>query len=306
MIDKRNLIIGASGYIGRHLWQRLGVKQTVATYNDRPIRGAIPFTAGVSSLTEILNKADSVETAFIMVAMSNIDACAENRQLSDMVNVESVKEMIDILIERGIYVVFASSDAVYDGCSRDSTESETPTPIVAYGEQKREIEEYLAEKTSEYLCLRLSKVYGTEIGDGTLIMDSINRLMAGETVRAASDLIQSPAYIEDVVNAFADGVSKRLRGLYNAGGPISASRHQFISEVCEKLSRFENVPGKVISCSIDDFALTEKRPHDTSMDSARLYRALEWSFQPPSKMIDAVLSQEAFADAWSRELDANL
>src|SRR5258707_15890905 len=98
MKQARYLIIGASGFIGSHLYSALGSDRAIATYNTRPIPGGIHFDPATMRLSEtVLQDAPGLSHAFLLLAMSNIDECARNPELAYKINVESLQRVIDEL-----------------------------------------------------------------------------------------------------------------------------------------------------------------------------------------------------------------
>src|SRR5689334_18538577 len=116
MSRPRFLIIGASGFIGSHLYAALGRERSIATYSSHPVPGGVHFDAvGMRLSDSILRGEHGVTHAFLLHAMSNIDECARKPELARTINIDSQKRVIDDLLGAGVIPVFASSDAVFDG-----------------------------------------------------------------------------------------------------------------------------------------------------------------------------------------------
>jgi dTDP-4-dehydrorhamnose reductase len=257
----RFLIIGASGRVGTRLHRTLGPEYAVATYRASAFPGGVHFDSTRMRLRDTLLPEDSRYThAFLLQGVTNIDACARDPQGTAAVNVDSMRHVIDDLLESGIVPVFASSDAVYDGAKGRLTEEDPAAPILTYGRQKLEIERYLLERSKEAIVVRLAKVVGTGDPQSDMLEGWLGMLDAGREIACASDQIFTPIHAHDAARALVDLAKGSHRGLFNAGGP------------------------KVVECRLNDLPFSEPRPLDASMDSGKLYRALGWQ---PTTMHEA-------------------
>jgi nucleoside-diphosphate-sugar epimerase len=77
---RRYLIIGASGFIGSHLFRRLGPELAVATYFRHPVPGAVQFDVTSSAtLAQILPSGDArIAAAFLLLGVDSLDGCARD------------------------------------------------------------------------------------------------------------------------------------------------------------------------------------------------------------------------------------
>ena len=198
VLNKKNiLILGASGYIGRHLFKRLGIGRAVATFNKNPINDAVKFDSLNMSIADLKIDDREISHAIILLGETNIDTCAGNEKKSNDLNVGSIIALIEDLKSEGVIPVFISTDNVFDGTRGSYSETDLPNPIVVYGRQKLEIENYLQSQCKDFCIVRLSKVYGLAPGDGTLFTTWMKALFDGEYIRVATDQVFSPISIDD-------------------------------------------------------------------------------------------------------------
>ena len=269
---KKILILGASGFIGRALSERLGNEQCMCTYNSgKKLVNGIHFNILADSIANIDTSA--VSHAVVLFGVTNPDHCASNRELSDAVNICGVKRVLDELGERQIPCIFASSEVVFDGLKGDYVESDLPHPILRYGIQKRIVEEYIAEKWPLATSIRIAKVYGTRPGDKSLLDGWFQQALLGGEIRCAADFISSAVHIDDVVNSILTICSNRLYGTYHVGGPRGISRYDLFLSLLDAIQKKHPIPStRVVPCSIDDFVTVEKRPKNVSFVTKKLVR----------------------------------
>ena len=280
MNEPRSLVIGASGFIGRHLYARLGRERAIASYCQHPIAGGVYFDASQMRLSEkFLQGNHGIASAFLLGGIGKLDDCARDPKGTARVNVDGIKRMIDDLETAGVKIIFTSSDAVFDGTRGQWTENDPPKPILTYGKQKVAVENYLIEKDSTWVIARLSKVVGSEPGVHNLIGEWLEDIEAGRTLKCARDQIFSPIAVEDVVTALIRLAEGPFTGIFNVCGPRSMSRLDLLNMLKNEIQHYKNIEVKIVPCSIKDFSFMEERPLDLSMSPQKLYSALGTTFE---------------------------
>ncbi len=275
MNNDKILVLGGSGFIGRHLRASLagqmGEDRVVATYNGTPFPGGLRFDARAGNLAEVVPDLETFSHAVILLANAYPDDCAKNPEASRALNVTALKAIIDQLAESGVCPVFASTEVVFDGQKGGYVESDAVNPILLYGKQKAEIEEYLGSRVPGALILRIANVYGSDPAGSGVIAGWHGTVAGGaKTVRCARDYIASPIHVEDVAEAMIRLMERECHGLYHIAGPQPLSRQAMFETLLEEMRRSGPVDLEVISCSIDDFPTEERRPRDISMAVEKL------------------------------------
>ena len=151
----QNLIIGGSSKIGRNL--NLNKKYYDYTYFKNKIKNGIFFDIKYKLFKQLdFKKYDNI---IILSSITNPKICQENKNLSNNINVNYTKNLIDECINNNKKIIFFSSDYVFDGNKGNYSENDKPNPINLYGEQKLKIENYLKSQTKNYTILRISKTF---------------------------------------------------------------------------------------------------------------------------------------------------
>jgi dTDP-4-dehydrorhamnose reductase len=267
------LILGASKNVGRHLLARLG-SRAVATVNRSTMPGAIPFDALHMDLAGILDGYPSLTKAVILYGETDPEVCAADPEGAEALNVVSLKRAIDTLAHRGLYIIFMSSQFVFDGTKGNYTEADEPHPILLYGVQKMKIERCLTDNCDRFAVLRLSKAVGDVPRDRTLFPNWVDDILSGrQTIRVATDQILSPIYTPDVVEGLIRTLDLELRGVYHLSGDGAYGRHELLELLLTELRKKVTVSVEIIPCSIRDFPVREPRPVDVSLKPDKLVAA---------------------------------
>ncbi len=267
----RYLILGGSGFLGRSLHAVLGADDAIATYQQTPIAGAFHFDASAHHLaTRILTLYPSLTHAFILMGITNLDACARDPAGSARINVDAIKAIIAQLRDAGITPVFASSDAVFDGSRGGWTEDDPRCPILTYGHQKAAVEAVLLADARPSLIVRFPKMLSTMPGARDVLDGWMTELEAGAEIRCAQDQIFSPVDVDEAVQALDGLVNSQASGVFHFAAPQALSRLALLELLVQEVQRHRAIAPRITRCSIRDFAFAEARPLDGSMSAAKL------------------------------------
>jgi len=199
------IVIGSNGFIGSHFCRKwpeaFGISRAELDLADPQIH----FSTA------------RFKYALIAAGMSQLDACETNPQQTHLCNVEGTLKLGELLLQKGVCPIFCSSDAVFN----DRLEI---APLNVYGAQKALLEKEAVKLGA--LVIRLSKVYGEDLGDGTLFDEMAGRLSQNQSIEAAEDQIFSPVHIDDVLLTVANCIKRGARGIVNVTGPHYASRYE--------------------------------------------------------------------------------
>lgn len=226
------LIVGASGFIGSHLYEyckknKIDVLGTYFThcYNSEWIK----FDMCSDNLNDIcvryLNE-KIPEAVIICGANGSVDDCKRDEDASNRLNVVGVSRILDQAGEMGSRCVFLSSEAVFDGTKGMYTEEDVPNPITAYGKQKLQIEQYILHNFKEYLILRISRASGSQFGEKDIFDEFYNKMIQNQEVICLKNQSFCLTEIYDIVQGIIKALEKKICGLYHLSSSNYISRYE--------------------------------------------------------------------------------
>jgi dTDP-4-dehydrorhamnose reductase len=122
--------------------------------------------------------------------------------------------------ERGLPFVGFSSDLVFDGrAERPYVESDPPSPLNAYGQSKARAEAGVLDLGGQALMVRTAAFF-SPYDPYNFAADTLRTLCDRHSFAAAEDLVVSPTYVPDLVDAVLDLLidgETGLRHLANEG-----------------------------------------------------------------------------------------
>jgi dTDP-4-dehydrorhamnose reductase len=283
----KTAVIGASGYLGRHLLAafRREHPETVGTACRQTTNGLLPFDLRDPDLAPLRLRASGHRAVVLAAALPNIEQCETQPEETRTINVAGTLAAAGQAARMGLKVVFLSTDYVFDGETGRYGDDAPPHPITEYGRQKAEVEQRLPALAPRHLIVRLSKVFGLERGDGTLLDEMAARFRRGQDVPAAVDQVFCPTLVQDVVKIIGRLLDLDVNGLVNVCVPEIRSRYELAVELAERM----RVPhSRVRRISLRDLPGKALRSLNTSMLCPRLQELGLAQFTPLAGCIGRV------------------
>ncbi|KNE54447.1 dTDP-4-dehydrorhamnose reductase [Allomyces macrogynus ATCC 38327] len=218
------LVTGASGLLGRAVMLAFQDPERSGTF--RAVGAA--FSRAEPPLVKVdLTSKKSVVDAFDQVAPQAVIHCAAERRpevaekdkdATTKLNVDSTRLLAEICAARGIFLVYISTDYVFDGLKPSAYDVEdVPNPLNGYGQSKRAGEIAVTEvmtaagPNAKYAIMRVPVLYGEvspTVGNKesavNILMD-VARNASAERPQAVDDVMpRYPTHVGDVARVLAD------------------------------------------------------------------------------------------------------
>lgn len=290
------LIIGASGFLGSCFLQQASASgyQAIGTYSDHKIDcpGSDMVKMDLSLDDCLLNLPEDFikrpeKVAVFCAAVSLIDYCGMNKELTYKINVENTEKIMRQLSEQGFRIVFISSDYVFDGTQGNYSETDKRCPVNEYGRHKHIIEKFVCSSFEDGLVVRISKLCSAQHHPKNLFNDWYNSIKQNQPVYCIKDNVFSPTTREDVVKATFLSISKKFAGIYNiAGAPLERF------ELARRFVDAAGFPAKVdvFEKKMEEFNFVEERPLNSSLDNRKFIEATNFNFTSMERTIQAFFS----------------
>lgn len=285
-------LFGASGAIGRHVlaaWRRDG--GIVVGTSRRGGEGLLSFDLQAEPWD--LTPFPPCRVALLLAGMSEVLACEADPATATRINAQQSARLAGLLHRRGMRVLYASTDYVFDGQRGGYREEDQANPIVAYGRSKLAGEEAVLAATEGQACiLRLSKVFSHHGGEKDIFAEMVALLRAGKKVHAARDQRFNPIEIQDLLAVLRYLTAVPLAGVLHVCGDHAASR----LEMAQTLARLLGVREGVQAMDLGQLP-GPKRPTDTSMNNSLLHHQVPVQLTPLAESLRLVARHAAFQPA---------
>lgn len=289
----KTAVVGASGYLGRRFLRvyRQAHPDCVGTAFSAGLPDLRSFDIRRPDLTTLQLEETGHRAVLIASAKSNVAFCDREKEAAYAVNVKGTLELVRQIGRTSMQLIFLSSDYVFDGRTGSYDDCAELNPTTEYGRHKAIVEKEIPSLSDNYLILRLSKIFGIQKGEGTLLDEIAGNLAGGRRVLAARDQVFCPTYVEELIPIVLTIQSRDLRGVMNVCSPEAWSR-------CDMAIRMASAmrvdPGLVEPILLHDLPGMASRPLNISMVCSRLSREVGGTFTPLENCI------EQLAANWTR------
>ena len=227
------------------------------------------------------------ETFLISAAICRIQDCENDPEASRKVNVESLREIINVADSQGAFILYLSTDQVFDGTVAHRHPDDRPCPKTEYGQQKAEAESIVLSASGNAAILRLTKVLDGAAG---LIGSWHQNLINGKTITPFSDMVMAPILLEMVNKAISLILNSKQSGIFQLSGDIDISYAEAAHILADSIGANKNLIQPVPA---REAGFSYNLPENTTLDTTRLRK--QFSLQIPKskdvikKVVESVI-----------------
>lgn len=271
------LITGASGLYGSKL-AKISVERNFDVYSSDVQEAQVcgSFVRLDVSNKELVNEVfNRVKPEVVVHAatLTDVDKCELNREFAWKINVEGTRNIVEAARNTGAFLIYISTDYVFDGEKGCYTEVDKPAPINYYGLTKLKAEE-LVKALDACFIGRSSVIYGSTpaLGKVNFALWLIETLRKGERAKIVTDQWNTPTLNTSLAEMTLEVVERRLTGTFHLCGATRVSRFEFAQLIAETFGLDKSLIDPVLS---SQFKWPAKRPMDSSLDTAKAQQTLK-------------------------------
>jgi len=273
---KKLLITGGSGLLGSNL-SKLAVSRfdVHATYNKNRVNHDRVnfFQIGLTDKEDFI-KIEKINPDYIIhcAALVNVDYCEGHEKETYNQNVISSINVAEVAKKLGSYLIYISTDSVFNGEKGDYKENDETIPINVYGRTKLE-----AEKKTLSICPRSCVVrtnfYGwNKIGKFSLAEWMLDRLTNNKELPGLEDVYFSPIMVNALARALIRLCEVEYKGILHISGSESCSKLDFAYKIAEIFSLDSSL---IKPISIRNLELVAPRGKNTSLNVSKAEKILK-------------------------------
>jgi len=270
------LILGGSGLLAVNWALTIQEKYTVIlALHQRKIslKGINAKIVALNSLDECLLALSGYNPEIVINAagLTSIEKCEEDLNLARGVNTDLAKNIAIACSKFNIKLVHISTDHLFSGGQKFSTEESKTDPINNYAKTKLHGEWQVQKYCPDALIIR-TNFFGWGLEYRRSLSDFILRnLRNGKTVSLFQDVFFTPILIEELVDKVHCLIDKNASGVFNVAGSDRISKYEFGL----KLANCFNLNTDLINASnISEMPALVDRPKDMSLSNRKLCGAL--------------------------------
>jgi len=214
------LIVGSDSFIGSALMTYLqhAGQQVIGTTRRREAVDATHCYLDLMMESKQWQCPESVTVAVVCAGVTKINACKIDPIGSARININETTALIQELVERGIFVIYLSTNNVFDGSMPYRQPNDSISPINEYGRQKAAVEQRIRRWGKSVAIVRMTKVM-----DPTLFVAWSTALKKNEVINPFVDMVMAPVPLAFVVTVLRLLAEVRLSGIWHISGGYDIS-----------------------------------------------------------------------------------
>lgn len=243
-MKKRILVTGSNGLLGQKIIYGYKTNPNFELIATARGQNRMLDASGYSYREMDITNRDSVfqvlaeekpEVVINTAAMTNVDACEQDHEGCDLLNVTAVQYLADACNALNIHLIHISTDFIFDGVDGPYREDDKPNPLSYYGHSKLKSEEIVKKCTCPWSIIRTVLVIGITEGmsRSNIVLWAKGALEKGQTINVVNDQFRTPTLAEDLALGCMLIADKGAIGIYNISGKDFMSIYELVQHVAE-------------------------------------------------------------------------
>src|SRR5579871_3889333 len=164
------LVTGSNGLLGQHLVKLLLEKEyhVIAlgkgvdrlSFSPNPLYKYVDADITDANAIENLMADETPDIIIHAAAMTQVDICEQEKEKCYDINVNGTKIITTLAEKNKIFLIFISTDFVFDGEKGNYKEEDELKPVNFYGSTKMDAEKIILDSETTYSIIRTCLVYG--------------------------------------------------------------------------------------------------------------------------------------------------
>lgn len=228
-MSKTILVTGSNGLLGQKLVQKLVGRNGLIIYATDLGDNLNPELEGYEYLDLDLTQSARVENVFRRIqpdvvihgaAMTHVDQCETNSEGCQKINVEATATLARLCEAAKTFLIFVSTDFIFDGTAGPYREDDEPNPISVYGHSKLNAEKIVKELVSPWAIVRTVLLYGYVPGLSrtNIVLWVKKSLEEGKTIQVVNDQQRTPTLAEDLADGIISVMMRERQGIFHISG----------------------------------------------------------------------------------------
>ena len=275
VVNLKFLVTCAAGLIGNQIVKDLSESNEVfSCYNQSVPEFGTTTKMDLQNhgmISEVLSEVKP-NIVIHLGAMTGVDLCETNESDAFDINSKATQVIAKKCSEFNSFLIYISTDYIFDGESGMYNEDDLPNPISTYGKSKLNGEIAVQNFASNWCIARTSTPYGVHVTKKsfpTWIIDTVNQ---NKQVNIVTDQITSPTYVPNISKMLMEICEKKITGVVHAADATRISRYNMAELIFEKFNLDKNL---LIPVKTNDMKWNAKRPKDSSLDVTRATSILD-------------------------------
>ncbi|MGB1043154.1 MAG: SDR family oxidoreductase [Tenacibaculum sp.] len=281
---KKVVVTGSNGLLGQTLVSLLlkeKSKYSVIGFSrgeNRSGRGDFEYVSvDITDKTLLEEKLKKYNPDVIVntAAMTNVDACENDKEGCDLLNVAVVAYLKEFSQTHKTHLIHLSTDFIFDGEKGIYKETDAPNPLSYYGKSKLKSENFLVNSDVDYTILRTILVYGKvfDMTRNNIVLWVKKSLEEGKEITIVNDQYRMPTYVNNLALACKLAIDKKAKGIFNISSNQLLSIYEIALQIADVFKLDKTLIKPISTATLNQ---TAKRPPKTGFDLTKTTNELNF------------------------------
>jgi len=226
-------------------------------------------------------------------ALSNVENCQSDKKNAYKINVEITKNISKICSKLNIKLIYISTDHLFDGTKKFSSETEIKKPLNYYAETKNLAENYIIKHNKLHLIIR-SNFFGWGTSYRKSFSDFIiSNLRNEKTINLFDDVYFTPIIFSELFEKVEKLIISNKNGIYNVVGNERLSKYDFGMKIAKLFKLNNNLINKISISEMNNLII---RPLDMSLLNNKYKQDMNDNFKTIEESIKLLKDYENHND----------
>lgn len=257
------LVTGAFGQLG------LALQLVAINYNTIHFYFADSNEADIIDKERLIKLYNKLKPDFCInaAAYTAVDKAETDQEKAHAINVEGVKNIVEVCNRFNTTLIHISTDFVFDGSkSEPYTEQDVTNTQGVYGKTKLEGESEIIKKSDKFFIIRTSWLY-SQFGHN--FMKTMLKIAKEKTtLKVVNDQVGTPTHAVDLAEVIIKIILSESKnyGIYHFSNEGETSWYDFAKEIFE----LNKISIDLQPISTSDFPTAAKRPNYSVLDKSKI------------------------------------
>jgi len=286
------LIVGASGLVGSALAREFSPHcRVLGTFCHDAVPDFVHLDLRDQSEVGSLLRSVRPDVVLCPAAEPNVELCEMEPLATRQVNVAGLQNLIEATAEVGAFLVYFSSEYVFDGKCGPYSEDDVCNPLNEYGWQKMECERMITSQLDRHIIARISGVYDWEKQNKNFVIRLIKCLGSGLTLNVPFDQVITPTYAPQLARIVRELVEGDHQGCFHLSGSLPLPRTEFAGLIA---TVFDLNPCFIVPVPTSRLGLRAARPLSAGLRIDKAQALLDFHIDGPREGLEAMKKECPF------------
>ncbi len=232
-MNQSYIVIGGDGFLGRSIAETLkkaGNKVITTSRKKQNISDSCIYLDLKDDIS-LWEVQENFDAAFFCAAVTSIEECRIHPNETGIVNVENTISLAAKLLRKDVFIIFPSTNLVFDGQSPNRKVNDLVCPCVEYGRQKAVVEKWLSDTGQNVSIVRFTKILGSQT---VLINKWIEQLKNKIAIHPFSDMLLAPIPIDFASKVMIETADKKRSGIWHVSAKEDITYEQLARHIARK------------------------------------------------------------------------